>query len=119
MQYALLIYVPADNAPSPEQQAAMSTEWFDYTQAMKDAGVHRGGEALHPVESATTVQLRDGQTITADGPFAETKEILAGFYLLEVEDLDAALAWGARCPAAPYGTIELRPVVEFASMPSA
>jgi len=73
----------------------------------------RGGNALEPIETATTVQVRDGETILTDGPFAETKEILGGYYLIDVPDLDAALGWAAKMPNIAYGKVEVRPIVVF------
>ena len=72
-----------------------------------------GGEALQLIESASHVRVRDGKTITADGPFAETKETLGGFYLIDVADLDAAISWAAKIPNIGYGTVEIRPIMEF------
>ena len=86
--------------------------WFAYTQEIQDAGVMRAGEALHGADSATTVRVRDGKRLTSDGPFAETKEVLGGFYVLECADLDEAIEIAAKHPAAGYGTIEIRPVLE-------
>jgi hypothetical protein len=80
---------------------------------LKDRGVFQAGEALEPNPSATTVRIKDGQTITTDGPFAETKEGLGGFYVVEAKDLDEALDYAAKCPGAKYGSIEVRPVVDF------
>ena len=111
-QYLLLIYTPVDGPPAgtdPEQTA----RWFDYTESLKEAGVHVGGEALQPVESATTVRVRDGETQVIDGPFAETKEILAGFYMLDCPDLDTALEHAARMPNIHYGSTEVRPVLDL------
>ena len=71
--------------------------WFEYTQALQDAGVMRAGEALHGADTATTVRVRDGERLASDGPFAETKEVLGGYYVIDVADLDAALAWAERC----------------------
>lgn len=115
MQYALLIYADPALVPAPDsaEGQAQHDAWMSYSQALAESGVLRGGEALHPVQAATTVRVRDGETLTTDGPFAETKEVLAGFYLLEVPDLDAALAWTARIPNITYGTVELRPTVVF------
>jgi len=115
MQYMLLIYGDPSAAPdyaSPEGQAEFAA-WGAYTQAMLDAGVHSGGAALQPTPTATTVRVRDGETLTLDGPFAETKEVLGGFYLLDVPDLDAALAWAAKAPNLTYGSVEVRPVMTF------
>ncbi len=115
MKYMLLLYSTPDAGPQPgtPEQAAEMQEWFAYTEALAEAGALLGGEALHPVETATTLQVRDGARITADGPFAETKEILGGFYMIEAEDLDAALSWAEKVPCAPYGSVEVRPIMEF------
>jgi hypothetical protein len=111
----LLIYTPVDGPPAgtdPEQSA----KWFEYTQALQDAGVHVAGEALQPVDSATTVRVRDGETQIIDGPFAETKEFLGGFYILDCPDLDTALGWAAKMPNIHYGTTEVRPVLDLSQM---
>ena len=91
----------------------MTDEYNAYTAELDRAGVRLAGEALQPNPTATSVRVRDGQTVTTDGPFAETKEGLGGFYLIEAPDLDAALAWAAKCPGAKYGTMEVRPVLDF------
>jgi hypothetical protein len=88
-------------------------EYNVFTKAINDAGINLGGEALLPAPMATTVQVKDGQTLTTDGPFAETKEGLGGFYILECKDLDDALAWAAKCPGSWYGKVEVRPVMTF------
>jgi hypothetical protein len=116
-QYMLLIYGP-DAAPDPEQAAAEMPRWYQYTQELQDAGAMRAGEALHPTDSATTVRVRDGETQITDGPFAETKETLGGFYLIDVPDLDTALKYAAKMPNITYGTVEVRPVIDFSSMPT-
>jgi hypothetical protein len=116
MKYALLIYsepMAGDQQLSPEEIEAMMAPWATYTKDLQDAGVMLGGEALKDVGTATSVTLRDGEVTTTDGPFAETKEVLGGFYLIESATLDDAIAWAARCPGAAYGTIEVRPVEEF------
>ena len=86
-------------------------EYMQYTQALAEAGVLRAGAPLHPTPTATTVRVRGGKTLTTDGPFAETKEQLGGYYILEVASLDEALKWAERCPGARNGSIEVRPVV--------
>jgi len=111
-QYTLLIYTPVDGPPAgtdPEQ----TQRWFDYTQSLIDAGVHVGGDALQGVDSATTVRVRDGETQIIDGPFVETKEYLAGYYLVDCPDLDTALGYAARMPNIHYGSVEVRPVMEL------
>jgi hypothetical protein len=110
MQYALLIYSKpgAAEALSPAEQDASHREYLE----LKKLPGMLGGAALHPVETATTVRVQDGQTLVTDGPFADTKEIFAGFYLLEADDLDQATEIAARIPAARTGgSVEIRPVV--------
>jgi len=115
MRYLLLIYgdEAAHNAMSPAELEAEMGAYWAYTNAVKEAGINLGGEALHPIATATTVRVRDGKTLTTDGPFAETKEQLGGFYLLDCKDLDDAIAWAAKIPGSHYGSIEIRPIVEF------
>jgi hypothetical protein len=110
MQYALLIYAQpgAAEALGADDQEANHREYLDIKQL---PGVV-GGASLHPVETATTVRVQDGQTLVTDGPFADTKEIFAGFYLVEADDLDRATEIAARIPAARIGgSVEIRPVV--------
>jgi hypothetical protein len=111
MKYALLIYTdPAsDNGVSAEERESITAEYMAVGQ---DPGI-RGGEQLQPIDAATTVRVDGAQTLTTDGPFADTKEILGGFYLFEADDLDAAIALAARIPAARMGgSVEVRPIVE-------
>lgn len=111
MKYALLIYdVPeAWEGLSEEERQAMLGE---YVAVAQTPGIV-GGEQLQPVETATTVRVKDGQALTTDGPFADTKEFFGGYYLLEAEDIDAAIEIAARIPAARVGgSVEIRPVVE-------
>ena len=114
MQYIILIYGDEKNfammADNPKAQADMYTAFNRYGADMREAGVLRGGAELKPTRSATTVRVRNGKTLTTDGPFAETKEQLGGYYLIEVPDLDQAVHWAARCPAAGGGSIEVRPL---------
>jgi hypothetical protein len=113
MLYALLIYEkPADFArrdPSVENDAYVGA-WRKYYEAMVEAGIYVGGDALDAPETATTVMVRDSKPQIQDGPYASTKEQLGGFTLLELPSLDAALEWAARCPAASYCAVEVRPV---------
>jgi hypothetical protein len=88
-------------------------KWAAFTKETFDRGVNRGGEALEPVQTATTVRVREGRTLTTDGPFAETKEELGGFYLLECNDLDEAIEWAAKIPGAQTGSVEVRPVMNY------
>ncbi len=112
MQYLMLIY-------SDETAMATATEadigqimaaYGAYTEAMVKAGVMLGGNRLHRASAATTVRAGEGKTQVLDGPYAETKEQLGGYYLIEVPDLDAALSWAERCPGAAYGAVEVRPI---------
>jgi hypothetical protein len=115
MRYVLLIYGDehgSDDLPA-EQQAAVMDEWWKYTGWLEEEGWKVAGEALHGTDQATTIRIREGSTMTTDGPFAETKEQLGGFYLLECANLDEALEAAAACPGARTGSIEVRPVVDF------
>ncbi|HEY7247526.1 MAG TPA: YciI family protein [Xanthobacteraceae bacterium] len=112
MKYMLLIYANEDQMqkrerPSIEQALAA---YGAYTEAMQKAGVLIGGNRLRPSGSASTVRVADGKTNVLDGPYAETKEQLGGYYMIDVPDLDAAITWAARCPGASHGTIEVRPI---------
>jgi hypothetical protein len=115
MKYALLLYSDPAITPdfgTPEMDAEMQA-WHEFTGALEAESKHLGGEALLPTETATTVRVRDGRTVTVDGPFAETKETLGGFYLIEAADIDEATAWAERIPLAPYGSVEIRPLMVF------
>ena len=115
MKYLLSIYgEEARYATASEQdiQDEMNAYW-DYERAVREAGVHIAGEALQPTPTATTVRVRDGERSLTDGPFAETKEQLGGFYLLECKDLDEAIEWAARCPGALHGSMEVRAIQEY------
>lgn len=117
MRYMMMIY--ADEAKmtrAPAEGATkMSAAYVSYTRALKDAGVWLAGDALQPTRTATSVRLAGGRTNVLDGPFAETREQLGGYYLIDTPDLDAALSWAAKCPGAASGTVELRPVWEMTS----
>ena len=116
MRYLLLIYGPADWDPSqmtPEQQAGSMEEWSEYTADLLRRGVMEAGEALEGTETATTVKLNGSEVLVTDGPFAETAEVLGGYYVLKVKDLDEAIAIAAACPGAKNGSIELRPIAEL------
>lgn len=115
MQYMIMNYVPAataEGAAPPEHGPDMDA-WSAYTKAMMDAGVMRGGNALKPGYTGTTVRLRDGRRDVHDGPYADSKEELGGYYIIEVPDLEVALQWAARNPAASFGAVEVRPIIEF------
>ena len=112
MQYLLMIY--QSEAESGKMDAAAGkklTEAYGvFTQSIIQSGNFKAGDALQPTATATTVRVRDGKTLTTDGPFAETREQLAGYYLVEAKDLDAALAMAVRIPGAKTGSIEIRPI---------
>jgi hypothetical protein len=113
MQYMLLIYNSADawNSLSEAEQGEIYGAYGTFTEELQNSGKMVGGDALQPITTATSVRVRDGETLTTDGPFAETKEVLGGYYIVDVETLDEALEWAAKIPGATYGTIEVRPVV--------
>ena len=113
MQYALLIYGDQNGreSMSEEEQGQIFQAYGDFTQDLEASGAMKGGEALQPIETATTVRVRNDETLTTDGPFAETKEQLGGFYLIEAGSLDDAIEWAAKIPSARGGTIEVRPLV--------
>ena len=115
MKYLLTIYTDesgfADVTPDQVQQVMAAYEAFG--REVTEAGVMLGGEGLQPSGTATTVQVRDGQTLTSDGPFADTREQLGGYYLLDCRDLDEAIGWAAKIPGAQSGTVEVRPVMDY------
>jgi hypothetical protein len=115
MQYALLFYLqeptPLDSLPEPERTGFLGA-MNAAIDAMREAGVFVGSQRLHPVESAACVRVRGDRTLVTDGPFAETKECLAGFFVIEVEDREKALGWAARMPVARAGTVEVRALRE-------
>lgn len=113
MQYLLLIYDKESEwgTLTEAQQSAMMKEYQDFTKSINESGHWRASSQLHPVSKATTVRIRDGKKMVTDGPFAETKEQLGGFYLVEAKDLDEAVALAARVPSARFGSIEVRPLV--------
>ena len=113
MQYMLLIYNDPnawDSMPEDEQ-GQIYNAYGTFTAELQASGKMVAGDALQPIGTATSVRVREGETLTTDGPFAETKEVLGGYYLIDVDTLDEALEWGAKIPGATYGTIEVRPVV--------
>lgn len=115
MEYLLLIYTEPSGADvSPEARQAMHLAYNAYTEWLAGTGWLRGGEALADVTAATTVQVRDGRRVVTDGPFAETKEVLGGYYLIDAPDIDAAIDAAARIPGAKDGKIEIRPIVPMA-----
>jgi len=112
MEYMILIYGDerAFGSATEAQLKAMYSEYGTYTQELMKAGVMRAGSELKPVATATTVRVRGGKVLNTDGPFAETKEQLGGYYLIDVPNLDEAVKWGAKCPGAKTGSIEVRPL---------
>lgn len=118
MKYLLTIYADESgwaNA-SPEDVQQMMAAYGAFSEAAQEAGVLIGGEGLQPSTTATTVRVRDNETLTTDGPFAETREQLGGYYLLDCRDLDDAIGWAARIPDANNGSIEVRPVMDYEAM---
>jgi hypothetical protein len=115
MRYMLLIYgnEQAGMQMTEAEQNQVMADYWAYTDEVKAAGVNESSEALMPTTTATTVRVRDGKVLTTDGPFAETKEQLGGFYLLNCKDLDEAIRWAAKIPGARKGCVEVRPVVEW------
>ena len=117
MHYIILIYGDEKNfammSESPEAKADMYAAFMRYGADMQAAGVLRGGAELKPTHSATTVRVRNGKTLTTDGPFAETKEQLGGYYIVECANLDEAIEAAGKLPAVKYGTVEVRPIIDM------
>ena len=112
MQYILLLHANEAGFAqmTPEQQQQGMAAYVAYSEALAKAGVVKGSNRLRPVATATTVRVVDGKTQVLDGPYADTKEQLGGYFLIDVADLDAALSWAARCPGAGNGTVEVRSI---------
>jgi hypothetical protein len=112
MKYLLMIYADekAYAARNPEEQQRGYQAYLAYTEALKKAGAYVGGERLQPTGTATTVRIANGKPQVLNGPYTETKEQLGGYYMIDAPDLDAAIAWAARCPGAQHGVMEVRPV---------
>ena len=115
MRYLLLICTDEtnDQALSPDEEAALMADYNAFGEEMGRRGVLLGGERLRPTTDATTVRVRDGQTITSDGPFAETKEQMGGYFMVDCKDLDEAIEVASKIPSAKRGTIEVRPIWEM------
>ncbi|MBK1880536.1 YciI family protein [Pelagicoccus mobilis] len=119
MEYLLLIYEDATTpveCQTPSNEDGHSTvldEYMAFTKEVESAGILLGANPLQPIETATTVRIRNGKTETVDGPFAETKENLAGYYLLNCQSQDEALTWAAKIPGAKWGSIEVRPIMNL------
>ena len=114
-RYIALIYTDEsrDVNATPEDMQKVMAAYNAYTEEIRKAGVMDAGDALDSVTTATTVRMRNGQRLTTDGPFAETKEQLGGFYILKCKDLDEAIHWASKIPATEYGSVEVRPIMEF------
>ncbi|HET8953372.1 MAG TPA: YciI family protein [Solirubrobacteraceae bacterium] len=115
MHYLLSIYSDesARANATPEDGARMMAAYDAFTSEVKSSGAFVAGDGLQPTSTATTVRVRDGETLLTDGPFAETREQLGGYYLLDCADLDDAVRWAAKIPAAQFGSIEVRPVMDY------
>jgi hypothetical protein len=115
MKYLLLIYENEKSMAglSEAEQGKIFQEYTDYTARIRKEGKYVAGEALQPISTATTVRVKNGKTLTTDGPFAETREQLGGFYMVEAKDLDEAIALAAAIPASRTGSIEVRPILPF------
>jgi len=118
MRYLLTIYGEESgwNDVTPEQSAQIMAAYGAFGEAAQAAGVLLGGEGLQPTSTATTVRVRDGETLTTDGPFAETREQLGGYYLIDCKDLDEAIGWASKIPGAADGSVEVRPVMDYEAM---
>ena len=115
MKYLCLIYDEEQklNAMSKSESDAFMGEYFEFTEGIRKSGHYIGGEALQPVQTATTVRLRNGKVSTTDGPFAETKEQLGGYYLINARDLNDAIQVASKIPSVRLGSVEVRPIMEF------
>ncbi len=115
MQYMFLIYSADDTGPQPgtPEWGALMTGYKEFNDEVSATGVLVAGQPLQGIETASTVRVRSGKTETTDGPFAETREVLGGYYLLDCKDLDEALAWAAKIPSSAFGSIEVRPILEI------
>ena len=115
MQYMLLIYGDQNGWQSrtEEENNQLMQDYYQFTEDLQKSGSMVGGDALEPTQTATTVRVRNDETLTTDGPFAETKEQLGGYYIVDVASLDEALGWAAKIPGAKHGSVEVRPVMVF------
>lgn len=117
MQYMLLVYLD-EHALDETEREQCYVESVQLTQELNSSGQYRAAAPLHPTSKATSVRVRDGKRLVTDGPFAETREQLGGYFLIDAQDLDDAIAIAARIPGARRGTIEVRPVIELAGLPA-
>ena len=118
MKYILLIYAAESDQANVDlkEQAAYMQRYFTFTEDLVKSGKMVAGDPLQGVAAATSVKVRNGKTLTTDGPFAETKEQLGGYYIVDADDLDDAIAWAAKLPTAEHGTIEVRPLMNLPDM---
>ncbi|MGO9396302.1 MAG: YciI family protein [Xanthobacteraceae bacterium] len=112
MQYLLLIYENENNRGNPDRSKTVE-EYGKFTKSIIESGNFKAGDALQPTSTATTVRVKDGKPVTTHGPFAETREALLGYYLIDAKDLDQALGIAARVPSAKLGSIEVRPIMVY------
>lgn len=117
-RYLVLLYAPEDEDPGGRQRWAQLPVFQELTESLREAGLLVTNGALHRTEAATTVRVRNGETEMTDGPFAVTKEVLAGFYVLDCDGLDEALRRAARFPTAQYGSVEVRPIIGPGDIPA-
>jgi hypothetical protein len=112
MQYMLLVYTneKAFQTMAPMQREQAMGAYIAYTESLRKAGVLKSSDRLRPTADGTTVRIENGKSQVLDGPYADTKEQLGGFYIVDVPDLDSALSWAARCPGASHGSVEVRPI---------
>jgi hypothetical protein len=114
MQYVLLIYAEEATSPPPQDEMdAVMAEWYQFDGAIRSTGIVLASDALQSTQTATSVVLKGDERVVTDGPFAETREALGGFYVIDVPDLDTAIDWAAKCPGAKYGTMEIRPILSM------
>ena len=118
-RYLVLLYSPEGEESVERQRWAQLPLWLELTESLREAGLLVANGALHRTEAATTVRVRNGETEMTDGPFAVTKEVLAGFYVLDCDGLDEALRHAARFPTAQYGSVEVRPIIGPGDIPAA
>ena len=119
MRYLLLIHDEEANfgRMSPSEMGKLEADYGSFTEEIMKSGTFKDAARLRPVATATTVRVRDGKTLTTDGPFAETKEQLGGYYLIDVKNLDEAIKWAAKIPSARLGSVEVRPIWEYDEKP--